>query len=392
MSGGNWNKGFTAATAAVFVWLISVLVVMRTQPEVKLTVIVEAAEMPPGGKVYICGYSEATGSWSPSTVEMAKTDSLTWSIKLFYQKGSTDEFTFTAGSWETRALFSKTEPVLNFGIMLNNDTTLWIHIPYWQSAIDTTVLYNGGLMGDIRYHTGITYPGLLPHNVQVWLPPGYDSVDERYPVIYMQDGQNAFDPAASTLGFDWRADEIADSLISAGQIRNIIIVAVENTYERMQEYTTGAKADLYRKFIVHKLKPMIDSLYRTIPQREFTAAAGSSVGAIAAARLVFEESGVFSKLAAFSPSFKIGEINYTETVKALALKPDLFSIYLDIGEIGIEESLTEGALLMNDILINKGFTPGKNLLFNKVPLAMHNEAAWSQRLHIPLMKFFGNTQ
>jgi len=126
--------------------------------------------------------------------------------------------------------------------------------------------------------------------------------------------------------------------------------------------------------------------------REFTAAAGSSVGAIAAARLLFEESGVFSKLAAFSPSFKIAEINYTEAVKALALNPDLFSIYIDIGEVGIEGSLTEGALLMNDILINKGFTTGKNLLFNKVTLAMHNEAAWSQRLHIPLMKFFGNTQ
>jgi len=389
VSGGKWNKGLTAAVAAVFVWIISVLVVVRADPEVMLSLIIDAAEMPPGGRVYVCGYSEATGSWSPSTIEMTKTDTLTWSIDLLYKKGSTDEFTFTAGSWETRALFSKTEPVLNFGIKLNSDTTLRIHIPYWKSSADTAVLYNGGIKGDVRYHSGITYPGLLPHNVQVWLPPGYDSVDESYPVIYIQDGQNVFNPAESTLGFDWRADEIADSLISAGKMRNIIIAAVENTYERMQEYTIGGKADLYRKFITHKLKPMIDSLYRTMPQREFTAAAGSSVGAIAAARLVFEESGVFGKLAAFSPSFKIGEIDYTEVVKSLALNPELFSIYIDIGEIGIEESLTEGALLMNEVLTNKGFTPGKNLLFNKIPLAMHNEAAWSQRLHIPLLKFFG---
>jgi predicted alpha/beta superfamily hydrolase len=55
----------------------------------------------------------------------------------------------------------------------------------------------------------MTYPGLLPRDVIVWLPPGYsENKDERYQVFYMQDGQNIVDPATNTVTHvDWQVDE-----------------------------------------------------------------------------------------------------------------------------------------------------------------------------------------
>src|SRR5438105_14419935 len=74
----------------------------------------------------------------------------------------------------------------------------------------------------------------------VYLPPGYDArPDLRYPVLYLQDGQNLFDPKTAYAGNEWKADETADELVAARQIEPLIIVGIYNTGEhRIEEYTT----------------------------------------------------------------------------------------------------------------------------------------------------------
>ena len=70
----------------------------------------------------------------------------------------------------------------------------------------------------------------LSRDIIVWLPPSYDSFpNKKYPVLYMQDGQNIFDPSTSSFGVDWQIDETADSLIKANSIEEIIIVGIYNT-------------------------------------------------------------------------------------------------------------------------------------------------------------------
>ena len=126
-------------------------------------------------------------------------------------------------------------------------------------------------------------------DVLVWLPPGYDrspdvlrpfddrSTDVRYPVLYMHDGQNLFEPeTAFNKGEHWRVGETATELIEAGRIVPLIIVGIYNTGEmRIDEYTPtadkklgGGHADDYGRMIVEELKPLVDRTYRTRTDRD----------------------------------------------------------------------------------------------------------------------------
>src|SRR5258706_6850424 len=126
-----------------------------------------------------------------------------------------------------------------------------------------------------------------PRDVLVYLPPGYDAGSRRYPVLYMQDGQNLFDPATAFVkGKDWRLGETVDALLAAGAVEPFIVVGISNTgVQRIDEYTptrdprrqVGGKADLYVKLLAEELKPFVDSRYRTLPSLEATGLGGSSL-------------------------------------------------------------------------------------------------------------------
>ena len=111
-----------------------------------------------------------------------------------------------------------------------------------------------------------------PRDIVVYLPPGYDSGAAPCPVLYLQDGQNLFDPHTAFGGQDWRADVTADDLILRGAIEPLIVVGIYNTgVRRVSEYTPtkdprrrkGGKGDRYAKMMAQELKPFIDREYRT---------------------------------------------------------------------------------------------------------------------------------
>src|SRR5438309_4937537 len=131
------------------------------------------------------------------------------------------------------------------------------------------------LTGDIRVHKSF-HSKILNNDrdVVVYLPPGYESnKNKRYAVLYLHDGQNLFDGATSFIpGKEWRVDETAESLITAGKIKPLIIVCIYNASKaRIDEYTPtadekykmGGEADLYGRMLVEELKPFIDATYRT---------------------------------------------------------------------------------------------------------------------------------
>ena len=115
----------------------------------------------------------------------------------------------------------------------------------------------------------------------------------------MQDGQNLFDPEMSFAGVAWHADETAQGLILKKKMQPLIIVAISNTGDRLDEYTPvrsrgrgthvggGGRADEYGRMLTEELKPFIDGEYRTLPQREFTGVGGSSLGGLFALHMGF---------------------------------------------------------------------------------------------------------
>src|SRR5690606_33431334 len=118
------------------------------------------------------------------------------------------------------------------------------------------------------------------------LPPDYETSTKKYPVLYMQDGQNLFDNKTAYSG-EWQIDETLNKLFSEGDYGAIVIGIDNGGEKRIDEYTPwnnpkygGGEGDLYMQFIAETLKPYVDSHYRTRPEKEYNALIGSSLGAL----------------------------------------------------------------------------------------------------------------
>jgi predicted alpha/beta superfamily hydrolase len=260
------------------------------------------------------------------------------------------------------------------------------------------------LTGDIRLHQ--TFHSKILNNDRaliVYLPPGYDAHPKaRYSVLYLHDGQNLFDGATSYIpGQEWRVDETAQSLISNGKIEPLIIVGIYNTgAERINEYTpvadlkyqAGGKADLYGRMLVEELKPFIDATYRTRKDARHTGLGGSSLGGLVSLYLGLKYPNVFGRLAVVSPSVWWADKQIVHFTETLPRKPPL-RVWLDIGtkegrDAKDAEDTTNGARLLRDTLIKKGWKIEKDLKYFEAEGAEHNERAWAARAALILEFLF----
>ncbi len=232
------------------------------------------------------------------------------------------------------------------------------------------------------------------HDFIVYVPPMYDAQpDQRYPALFMQDGQNLFDPETSFIeGNYWHMGETADELIVSGQIEPLIIVGIYNTgVHRINEYTPledkrlgGGRADAYGQMLVEELEPFIDHAYRTLPGAENCGMGGSSLGGLVSLYLGLRYPWVFSKLALMSPSVWWHSRAILKTVSQITRKPEL-RIWLDVGTSEGRRAFPDVRALKRD-LIKKGWKRGKDLAYTEAQGGEHSEWAWAQRV-APMLKF-----
>ena len=226
--------------------------------------------------------------------------------------------------------------------------------------------------------------------VTIYLPPGYDDhPDRRYPVLYMQDGQNLFDPVRSFIpGQTWRLSEAADTVIAERKARPMIIIGIDNMgAARIDEYTptrdakrnAGGRADDYGRMLLEELKPHIDESYRTLVDRAGTAIGGSSLGGLLSIHLALTHPHSFFGAAVMSPSVWWDD-------RVILDELDRFSgprprIWLDTGGREGVEALKDVRLL-RDRLKAKGF----DVKYHEDRRADHSERAWA--LRAPMMLEF----
>jgi predicted alpha/beta superfamily hydrolase len=240
--------------------------------------------------------------------------------------------------------------------------------------------------------------GFLPDDrtISVYLPPCYAAEPtRRFPVFYLHDGQNLFDPRTSYVpGRTWRAGETADRMAEAGEAQPIILVGVANTgLRRMAEYTPtrdfrmgGGEGARYGRLLIEELKPFVDRTYRTLAGPSDTGLAGSSLGGLITLYLGLQYPHIFGKLGVLSPSIWWDHRSILTFVKE-ALKERLPQIWLDIGTAEGQRHLRDTQLLER-MLIQCGWTPGQNLAFNIVEGAVHDEDAWAERFNKVLAFLF----
>jgi predicted alpha/beta superfamily hydrolase len=258
------------------------------------------------------------------------------------------------------------------------------------------------LTGEIRSHKGF-HSKILNNDrdLVVYLPPGYErNQKKRYAVLYLNDGQNLFDGATAFIpGKEWRIDETAQALISAGKIQPLIIVGINNAgRDRINEYTpvgdarykAGGKADLYGRMLVEELKPFIDANYRTTKDAQHTGLGGSSLGGLVSLYLGLKYPNLFGRLAVVSPSVWFAEKQIVSYARALKTKPKT-RIWMDMGtkEGGNPEEAQRAvtdARLLKETLEKKGWKSGRDLHYLEAEGAEHNESAWAQRV-APMLTF-----
>lgn len=226
--------------------------------------------------------------------------------------------------------------------------------------------------------------------LRIYLPPGYGSSDERYPVLYMHDGQNLFDDATSYVG-EWGVDEALNTLAQTHGLKLIVVGIDHGDQHRMTELNPldnarfgKAEGDAYLDFLVQQVKPLIDRDYRTLPGQPHTAIMGSSMGGLISHYALLRHPDIFSKAGIFSPAYWTAE--GFQTLAAAHQGKQSQRLFFLMGE-------AEGGDMMRDFRAMEAALPAlasQARLFVSVPHARHNEAFWRSQLVPALLWLFAD--
>jgi predicted alpha/beta superfamily hydrolase len=374
----------------VCIWLPLFVVAQCNTQAVHVTFkVITPVSTPRHSKIYVAGNDNLLGNWNPGAVGLNKENDSVWTGTFSFRKGRDLEYKITRGGWNNQAIYEDGQIPGNSRLTAYIDTEVIIRPLSWS---DIGFKAQGGILGAVRYHGGLKGEGLrFKRDLIVWLPPSYEKKPgRRYPVLYMHDGQNIIDPSTSFAGYDWRMDEVADSLIRAGKMKEIIIVGIYNSPDRMIEYSDTTTGRAYADFVVHIVKPLIDSTYRTLPDRSNTAVMGSSLGGLVSFLFAWWYPDVFSEAACLSSVFSYNGGRILSEVEAYKGPRKGIRIYVDCGGYAGEAMLKPGMDKMVGLLRDKGYMEGRDLERFFDASAEHSERAWAARVWRPLEFLFGD--
>lgn len=250
-----------------------------------------------------------------------------------------------------------------------------------------------------------------PRTIRVYVPEAYKQhKKDRFPVLYMQDGQNLFDRESATYGHIWHMHTRIEKLIKDRAMTGIIVVGIDCKPgdQRLHEYSpwpcadpramgydhgVGGQGESYGRFLVDHLKPMIDKRYRTKAHSDHTAIGGSSMGALMALYLGATYPQVFSKVLAmstaawFAPQDLKACLSQIEPCQASRW-------YIDVGDQEVEDPTFRQAYIKTcqdvyETLKTCGLD--ENMLTYKLAVGgIHHEDSWAHRLPLALKWLFND--
>jgi predicted alpha/beta superfamily hydrolase len=292
-----------------------------------------------------------------------------------FQRPDTLEFKVTRGSWDRAESDADGFPASNRRLVVRRDTLLLLTVAGWTDkmtrkhtasprVILATDSFASRYLGNHR-------------KIWAWLPPSYGRTPaKRYPVIYLQDGQNLFDRATTAFGTEWRVDEAMDSLSSAGY-PECIVIGIESGANRTVEYMPypsarfpDAHGEDYAKFVTEELVPWVDRKYRTMPDAGNRVIAGSSLGGLISLYVACSRPGLFGGVGAFSSAYWVAPGIFTLAEQNKMRLSGMFYLYAGDSEApGLvdETGKMAGILRQNPLLrVKEQYQKG----------GKHQEADW----------------
>jgi len=231
-------------------------------------------------------------------------------------------------------------------------------------------------------------------SVWVHLPHEYDEKGSKtYPVLYMLDGQNVFDPRIAFMGRSWRADLVADELEQEGKIEPFIIVAIAHRMNRSYEYTPvkdyffeGGGLDSLADLIEKEIHPALVKRYRVRDDAASTGIMGSSLGGLAAFHMAWRHPDRFGLSGVISPSLWWAGRYTLKMVSQSRRKPSNTRFWIDMGrkESRFPKRLVNSVIQLSSLLRSRGYTVRHYIDKDGV----HDEPSWNKRLHLPFQHLF----
>jgi predicted alpha/beta superfamily hydrolase len=266
------------------------------------------------------------------------------------------------------------------------------------------VIHVEAATGDLRLHEFRSRFFRNTRFLRVWLPPGYENNENsarRYPVLYLNDGQNLFEPSTSFTGVEWQVDETADRLIREEQVPSMIIVGIDNAgKERFREYMPHrsmspmmlrVQGNRYPNFLMKEVMPFVARNYRVAPGPENTGLGGSSLGALISLYTVALHPGWFGKLLIESPSLWASNRQMIKDSRPIKQWPERIFLGTGTAEAGREDrdrSVVDDVRELAAILRRAGLDDRRlQLMIDEG--ATHHESAWARRFPDALAFLFG---
>ncbi len=230
-------------------------------------------------------------------------------------------------------------------------------------------------------------------HVAVWLPPGYaENTDRRYPVIYMSDGENLFDPRIASWGVDWGIDEAMNAGVAAGEFGPAIVVGAWSSPRRGYEYSPWHGAPDYARFLIEELMPRVNAEFRTRSGPDNTFVMGASMGGLLAYYLVARHPDVFGACGCVSSHFALSDVDMIPgddgdptpyILRDIAngdSVPEGVRLFFDYGTETLDSTYESDHAPVHEWLVEQGLLEGRDFRIQKYAGADHSERAWRERV------------
>ncbi len=358
----------------------------------QVTFIIESVpeDTPKGSSFFMAGTHNL---WMPNDPDFQfKTDNLGRLSLTLYELPDTMEYKICRGTRNSVEVDSTGADILPRVYADSLGRTVVLFVSNWRDRMLPKQLVSTASSNVFFTPTSIDIPQLgRRRTIRVYFPPNYSS-RQGFPVIYMLDGQNAFD-RSTAFANEWRIDETLDSLYQTRKFSAIVVAIYHGDEERLNEYTPwpnlekeGGDGVKMSKFIVKTLKPYIDKYYRTLPDADNTMIMGSGLGGLMALYTALENPRVFSKVGLFSPSLDWSDELFKRLEKHK--KKDYQKVYLMCGEQEGNDMITN-IEEVNRLLLEVGFSEEEELLLNIDPKGRHSEWFWGGQFPHALKWLFG---
>jgi predicted alpha/beta superfamily hydrolase len=367
---------------------------------VPITFEVEVPEhTPKNATIYVCGNATPLGRWRARGLPLKRIEAHRYRGTAVFKNG--DEFCWkiTRGHWSSVEKTASGNEIVNRDGIADKERIYKVKVASWAdrgSEPEVEILEDESSpcrhvskLGDFGKKTTTE-----SRPVWVHVPADYDeNGTKEYPVLYMLDGQNVFDPATAFLGRAWYADKVIDKLLKQQTAEPFFICAISHRIDRSYEYTPvpdyffeGGGLHTLADLIQEEISPALQKRYRIRKGPESTGIMGSSLGGLASFHMAWRHPDRFGLAGVISPSLWWAGRHTLKMVSRSTKKASKVRFWIDMGgkESRYPKLLINSVRQLTNLLKGRGYNARCYIDKN----GLHDEPSWHRRLHLPFQHLF----